>query len=619
MMAKTETASIGDFKLTARTDVPDFRDYSYRPALINLKSSWPVPRNLKIRNQGSEGACTGFGLAAVIDRLIVESKRTSNGKRLNVSARMLYEMAQRYDEWQGGQYEGSSCRGAIKGWYNMGVCEESLYPYEKKTGEGYSIEAAKDARNNTIGAYYRLGTRISDYHAALNEVGAIFCSANVHDGWEAPPKRTGLITYDKTVKGGHAFAIVGYNDKGFWIQNSWGKSWAKNGTALWTYEDWLLNIQDAWVFRMGLPTPQIWHLPAKGHVNASTAEKTPKPTRAEIAGHFIHLDDGQFHDNGRYWSNLQDVKLTANLVANSSKYDHLLFYAHGGLNSPEASARRIAAMKETWKANRVYPFHLMYDTGLLEELKDIIIGRRKEADARAGGMKDWLDKLVEKLTRVPGRALWREMKSGAGLPFEENLAGSQTLAAFIDAFTQVGSAKKIHLVGHSTGMILLSHLLKRLSVLAPQSSIESVSLMAPAGTLDLFSSHLQPFLKAPAGSFRIKEMAMYNLIDDLEQDDEVTKAYNKSLLYLVSKAFEEDIPARILGMQNYSKLIERRNISRLKIHYSKGRVPGARVSASESHGGFDNDPLTMNHVLKRILRSADESPVSEFTRESLGY
>jgi hypothetical protein len=106
MMAKTETPRIGDFKLTARTDVPDFRDYSYRPALINLKSSWPVPRNLKIRDQDSEGACTGFGLAAVIDRLIVESKRTSNGKRLNVSARMLYEMAQRYDEWQGEPYEG---------------------------------------------------------------------------------------------------------------------------------------------------------------------------------------------------------------------------------------------------------------------------------------------------------------------------------------------------------------------------------------------------------------------------------------------------------------------------------------------------------------------------------
>lgn len=45
------------------------------------------------------------------------------------------------------------------------------------------MAAAKDARNQTIGAYFRMGTRISDYHAALNEVGAIYCSALVHQDW----------------------------------------------------------------------------------------------------------------------------------------------------------------------------------------------------------------------------------------------------------------------------------------------------------------------------------------------------------------------------------------------------------------------------------------------------
>jgi hypothetical protein len=84
--------------------------------------------------------------------------------------------------------------------------------------------------------------------------------------------------------------------------------------------------------------------------------------------------------------------MTAQWLAQSDKYDHLLFYAHGGLNSPEASARRIAAMKETFKANRIYPYHLMYDTGMLEELKDVLIGRRKEADARAAGLTDWIDR-----------------------------------------------------------------------------------------------------------------------------------------------------------------------------------------------------------------------------------
>ena len=253
-------------------------------------------------------------------------------------------------------------------------------------------------------------------------------------------------------------------------------------------------------------------------------------------------------------------------------------------------------------------------------------GRRQVADARAGGFTDWLDRLVEKATRVPGRAMWREMKAGAKLPFQAAAqepsqtpagAGTQTLEAFLNAMARTGKSKKLHLVGHSTGMILVSYLLERLSLLAPDNAVASVSLMAPAGTIDLFDRHLQPFLKAIPPAFRISKMGIYNLTDKLEQDDEVSKAYNKSLLYLVSRAFEEVTPERILGMQNYSQAIERRNLSRLEIHYSKG--PGGVVTASETHGGFDNDPKTMNHILRRILRSSNQQPAQEFTQDSLDY
>jgi pimeloyl-ACP methyl ester carboxylesterase len=630
-MAKKKKAWTERYELTAQQDAPDFRDYQYRLALVKLKPRLPVPGNLNIRDQGVAAGCTGFALAAVIDRLIKQSKRKRKRKEIHVSARMLYEMAKRYDEWPGDDHQGSSCRGAIKGWYNMGVCREKLYPSHEVQSGGFTVAAAKDARNNTIGAYYRLGSRISEYHAALAEVGAIFCSANVHAGWDDVDSETGEIPLRKEFRGRHAFAIVGYDDQGFWIQNSWGEDWGKNGTALWTYEDWLVNIQDAWVFRMALPTPQIWHLPARRSTNVNPAEKPRAPARAEIAGHFAHLDDGLFHKTGRYWSDLDDVRLTADLVADSDDYDHLMFYAHGGLNSPRASARRIAAMKETFKTNRIYPYHLMYDTGLLEELKDVVIGRRREAEARAGGFTEWLDKLVEMAARVPGRAMWREMKAGARLPFEKKQftenkqvmesdnAGTEILAEFLDAFARSGKPKKLHLVGHSTGMILLSHLLKKLAVLSPGTPVASVSLMAPAGTLELFNSHVQPFLKAAPPAFRISKLGIYTLVDEREQADEVTRAYNKSLLYLVSRAFEEEIPQVLLGMEKGSKLVERRGISGLSVHYSKGRVPGEKITASETHGGFDNDPLTMNHILRRILRSSRQTAILEFTGDSLDY
>ena len=42
---------------------------------------------------------------------------------------MLYKFARRYDEYEGENYDGSSCRGALKGWYHNGVYIESKWPY----------------------------------------------------------------------------------------------------------------------------------------------------------------------------------------------------------------------------------------------------------------------------------------------------------------------------------------------------------------------------------------------------------------------------------------------------------------------------------------------------------
>ena len=67
----------------------------------------------------------------------------------------------------------------------------------------------------------------------------------------------------------------------------------------------------------------------------------------------------EFHDNGRYWSNQADVTATAKHLAASRKYKHLLFYAHGGLNSTKDSARRDKSnVKEVFKANGIYPYPL---------------------------------------------------------------------------------------------------------------------------------------------------------------------------------------------------------------------------------------------------------------------
>jgi pimeloyl-ACP methyl ester carboxylesterase len=427
--------------------------------------------------------------------------------------------------------------------------------------------------------------------------------------------QNGTIRRQAETIGGHAFAIVGYNSKGFLVQNSWGRRWGTNGVALWSYEDWQDNIRDAWVFRLALPTPQIWHKPPNSYAaRLDDMEQIGRsPSRAEIAGHFVHLDDGRLHGYGRYWSSLSDIQQTAELVAESNKYDHLLIYAHGGLNSVTDSARRISAMKAVFKANRIYPFHVMYDTGLMEELKDVVLGRKQETEARAGGFADWFDRLLERLTRKPGRALWREMKFGARSPFAPGADGEAVLRAFRAAFVASGKWKKFHLVGHSTGGILMAYLLDALEALGPTHRVSSCSLMAPAGTLELFRSHYKPLLD-PATPFGIDQMTVYNLSDALEQDDNVAQVYRKSLLYLVSHAFEEQAEAPLLGMQKHNAgLVDQVAPGTLEFVYSDG-APGR--TAARSHGGFDNDPHTMNDILRRVLGA---EPTRPFTAADLDY
>ena len=147
----------------ARPDTVDFRDRMYEPTLVEVPSRVPLAGYLKFRvpvlNQGREGACTGFGLATVAHYLLIRRRVVPD--RTPVSPRMLYDMARRYDEWEGESYDGSSARGAMKGWYKHGVCGEKVWPYRPgvQTGPGLTAERTEDAARRPLGAYLRVNHR----------------------------------------------------------------------------------------------------------------------------------------------------------------------------------------------------------------------------------------------------------------------------------------------------------------------------------------------------------------------------------------------------------------------------------------------------------------------------
>jgi hypothetical protein len=614
--------------LNVRRDITDIRDRIYEPSLIRLASSMDNRAEVPIvLDQGSEGSCTGHGLAAVINYL----KAKENLADFRSSRRMLYEMAKMHDEWPGEDYEGSSCRGAIRGWKNMGVCTEGSWSYVSNQTDQLTIDQAIEARSNTLGAYYRLRPEIVDYHAAINEVGAIYVSARIHEGWidlSRPRARLAQIDLRGAPIGGHAFAIVGYNERGFIVQNSWGKGWGSKGFALWLYQDWIENISDGWVFRLALPTPEIFGQQVRSAISGDAEAKKRPPRRLEIAGHFTHFDNGAYDKRGAYWSSAIDIEQTAQRIANrfknsDGKYQHLLIYAHGGLNDPKASARRIAALKNGFKRNKIYPFHIMYDTGLVKELTDLVVRAFTPSSERAEGMLDWIgekisdrtDKLIEDIARKPGTAIWDEMKRDARRPFDGRLPnnaadGIHTIQSFASVLADTGV--QIHLAGHSTGAILLGHLLSALDTLGHEELIKSCSLMAPACSIEFYKKHYAPRLKNQNDQnlVQLPRLNIYNLNDELELDDHVAYAYRKSLLYLVSKAFERKRDKPILGIARHSK-----NLSGAKFYVSNGKTGG--VTRSTSHGGFDNDHRTMNHIMRTILGKKPELP---YTPEEMeGY
>lgn len=667
--ATAEPRRIDGNILNVRPSPIDFRDKIYEASLVELKS-WRYPRplgerGLAVRRQGNEGSCTGQALAAVVDLQNIERYREGANVPSRVSARMLYESARGYDEYPDDDLPGSSARGAIKGFFHRGVCSAAFAPYfAGDIGWKLSVDAAKDANRVTLGAYFRLRHVLNDYHAAITDAQAVFCTAMVHPGWERDTvaANNGCITFDPEPQsrprptGAHAFAIIGYDPLGFIVLNSWGEDWGGldcqaafarvktdrgseegdpadepedppehlAGMAHWSYDDWSENVLDAWVLRLQVPAGRPagfsggYYRERTALAAAGSADQLTSVAGSKIIGHYIHVDDGAFVGKKPYDNSEETFEGTAQFLIedeerrDNKRYRHLLFYAHGGLNNLKDAVARATAMVDGFKRNGVFPVFYFWRTGLENVTVDILKRLFEQALGRAGSFTDLTDLLLEKSVRPLGRPIWSEMKADARLSFAAS-GNSELGAAWLATRTLLEAAAarekrplKVHFVGHSAGAILLGELFARARKDAFElaSLTDTVSLFAPAASWKFFSKNLSPLARQMADD----SFAVYNLTDEAERADTVADFYRKSLLYLVSQALESDIGLPISGLDRYWQSHRKpKKIARyLAGKPSRGVVP----SRSISHGGFDNDPNTMNHVLNRILglKPGDKNP-----------
>ncbi len=640
-----------DRRLDARPDTLDFRDLMYVPSLVDV----PIRRTVEeyrrtrvpILDQGQEGACTGFGLATVVHYLLRTRKVVRSTAR--VSPRMLYEMAKRHDEFPGEDYSGSSARGAMKGWYKHGVCTERKWPYVVAPGgkedADLTSDRAHDALDRPLGAYMRVNhTDLVALHSAIADVGVLYATAKVHAGWREPG-RDGVIAQDPDILGGHAFAVVGFDERGLWIQNSWGPKWGLNGFGLITYDDWLTNGTDTWVARLGSPIT----LGAAG-----VARSTPASVGATVNAGFVDIrphvisigNDGLLKQSGTYATTDADITAIFDHFLDVSKAwqsKRLLLYAHGGL-VPEGNAiQRIANYREALLRAEVYPIGFIWHSDFWSTITDILtdaLGQRQPDQGWLQATKDFmLDRLDDALEPVAralgGPTIWGQMKQNAeGATISRHGGARKTLAVLADRMRK-DPAIEVHAVGHSAGSIFHGPLVQLLTTKGtiggsgPLSGeqgyglpIKTCTMWAPAITIDRFKEFYLPAITARGSG--IGRFVTFNLTDRAEQDDHCANVYHKSLLYLVSNSFETQphIPllqdgTKIFGMVKFAsdrfKTADKDVAALFSGNRPKAdlvvcpndRPVGARdASRAEHHGGFDDDSPTVVATLARIAPNA---------------
>jgi len=617
------------WKLVARPDALDPRDRPFAPNVGVAPAPVLFPaEGLPVRHQGDTNACTGFALSLVVEHLLRSSGRERDAR---ISPYMLYSMARRYDEFPGSvEDEGSSLRGALKGWFKHGACALELFDGPEMPPAQPDIERDwwYDAVRRPLGAYYRIDPkRITDMHAALNEVGILYASCGCHAGWdegaEVAPMRARPASFSdvwpipvrrgRAEHAGHAFAIVGYNEQGFLIQNSWGADWGSHGYAVLSYDDWVRNAMDCWVAQLGVVTTD--HQAISRSVSLRTDARSGRVALAasrvlrnrEIAPFVINMGhDGALSNSGEFRTTPDDVRAIADVQLAAARERWKLhrkpvdvcIVAHGGLmgekDAADVAARWIPALYE----RRIFPVFLMWETGFMNTL----LARLEEACRglpRAGGLgagqERWWNQRLERLLARPGTASWRELKDNAekisryrhGVPIDQQ-AGAVVLYQHFKHGVD-DKLVRMHVVGHSAGCIVAGWMIDRL-VRDEGLRLESVSFMAPALRLDDFRRLVRPHLVSGA----IGRYQQFHLSARAEADDPSCGPYRRSLLHLVSESFEGGARAPLVGLQRDFERIAR-GLPRTTAHVAPGPA-----SEASTHDGFDDDDATLESVIRFV-------------------
>lgn len=230
-------------------DLPDQRDHVYGAPLAKLG---PLPAKIDLRkacpkevyDQGQIGSCTANAIAGAIEFDLLKQQKT-----VFTPSRLFIYFNEREMEHSVTQDSGAQIRDGVKSANKLGVCPETLWPYDAtpadpntniwpagaKPAQKPAPACYAEALKHQVLNYQRVSRSLSQMKGCLAAGYPFVFGFTVYDSFESPAvAKTGdlnMPTSTEAVVGGHAVLAVGYDDgtQRFIVRNSWGAKWGKKG------------------------------------------------------------------------------------------------------------------------------------------------------------------------------------------------------------------------------------------------------------------------------------------------------------------------------------------------------------------------------------------------------